>query len=65
MEFKVINGIIEEPTGGAHTNPDETAKRIKEVLVSELDNLCKRNPMALVRYRNQKILKLGHWNENN
>ncbi|MDR2900574.1 MAG: acetyl-CoA carboxylase carboxyltransferase subunit alpha [Treponema sp.] len=65
MEFKVINGIIEEPKGGAHTNPDETAKRIKEVLVRELDDLCKRNPAALVRYRNQKILKLGHWNESN
>jgi acetyl-CoA carboxylase carboxyl transferase subunit alpha len=64
LGFKVINGIIDEPEGGAQTNPDETAKRIKEVLVRELDNLCKRNPMALVRYRNQKILKLGHWNEN-
>jgi acetyl-CoA carboxylase carboxyl transferase subunit alpha len=63
LEFKVINGIIDEPEGGAHTNPDETAKRIKEVLVRELDNLCRRNPMALVRYRNQKILKLGHWGE--
>ncbi len=64
LEFKVINGIIDEPEGGAHTNPDETAKRIKEVLVRELDDLCGRNPAALVRYRNQKILKLGHWNEN-
>lgn len=65
LEFKVINGIIDEPEGGAHTNPDETAKRIKEVLVRELDDLCGRNPAALVRYRNQKILKLGHWNESN
>jgi acetyl-CoA carboxylase carboxyl transferase subunit alpha len=64
LGFKVINGIINEPEGGAQTNPDETAQRIKDVLVQQLDDLCKRNPVALVRYRNQKILKLGHWGEN-
>ncbi len=64
LEFKVINGIIEEPEEGAHTDPGETARRIKAILVRELDDLCQRTPAALVRYRNQKILKLGHWNEN-
>jgi len=63
LNFKVINGIIPEPAGGAHTDPDAAAKIIKEILVKDLDELCGRNPDVLVRYRNQKIRKIGHWNE--
>ena len=63
LDFKVINGIIPEPSGGAHTDPDLTAKNIKEILVKDLDDICSRNPEVLVRYRNQKIRKIGHWNE--
>ncbi|MDR0465287.1 MAG: acetyl-CoA carboxylase carboxyltransferase subunit alpha [Treponema sp.] len=64
LDFKVINGIIPEPPGGAHTDPDWTAKAIKEILVKDLNDICGRNPEVLVRYRNQKIRKIGHWNEN-
>jgi acetyl-CoA carboxylase carboxyl transferase subunit alpha len=63
LEFKVINSIINEPPGGAHTDPDAAAAIIKRLLVKELDDLCGRNPSVLVRYRNQKIRKAGHWNE--
>jgi len=63
LEFKVINGVIPEPPGGAHIDPDWTAKVIKETLVKDLDDICARDPEVLVRYRNQKIRKIGHWNE--
>ena len=63
LDFKVINGIIPEPPGGAHTDPDSTARTIKEILVKDLSDICGRNPEVLVRYRNQKIRKIGHWNE--
>ncbi|MCL2277517.1 MAG: acetyl-CoA carboxylase carboxyltransferase subunit alpha [Treponema sp.] len=63
LDFKVINGIIPEPPGGAHTDPDWTAKVIKDILVNDLNDICGRNPEVLVRYRNQKIRKIGHWNE--
>jgi acetyl-CoA carboxylase carboxyl transferase subunit alpha len=63
LEFKVINGIIPEPPGGAHTDPDTTAKTIKEILVKDLNDICSREPEVLVRYRNQKIRKIGHWDE--
>jgi hypothetical protein len=39
------------------------AALIKKILVKGLDDLCARNPAVLVRYRNQKIRKVGHWNE--
>ena len=63
LDFKVINGVVPEPAGGAHTNPDTAAESIKKILVKELKDLCTRNPSVLVRYRNQKIRKIGHWNE--
>ncbi|MCL2441391.1 MAG: acetyl-CoA carboxylase carboxyltransferase subunit alpha [Treponema sp.] len=63
LAFKVINGIIPEPAGGAHIDPDATAKSIKDILVKDLDDICSRNPSVLVRYRNQKIRTIGHWNE--
>jgi acetyl-CoA carboxylase carboxyl transferase subunit alpha len=63
LEFKVINGVIPEPPGGAHTDPAAAARLVKETLVRETAYLSSRNPAVLVRYRNQKIRKIGHWNE--
>jgi acetyl-CoA carboxylase carboxyl transferase subunit alpha len=59
----VINGIIAEPPGGAHTDPNASAAAIKEILLKDIEDLSGRNPSVLVRYRNQKIRKIGHWNE--
>lgn len=63
LDFRVINGVIPEPPGGAHTDPDAAARTIRDILIRDLDDLCGRNPSVLVRYRNQKIRKIGHWNE--
>jgi acetyl-CoA carboxylase carboxyl transferase subunit alpha len=63
LEFKVVNGVIPEPPGGAHTNPDAAATLIKEILTQDIRDLSTRNPSVLVRYRNQKIRKTGLWNE--
>ena len=64
MAFNVINGIIKEPPGGAHTDPDASAAAIKEILIRDIEDLLPRNPEVLVRYRNQKIRTIGHWYEN-
>jgi len=63
LHFNIINGIIKEAPGGAHTDPDACAAQIKEILVRDLADLQSRNPEVLVRYRNQKILKVGSWSE--
>jgi acetyl-CoA carboxylase carboxyl transferase subunit alpha len=63
LEFKVINGIIGETGGGAHQDPEGMAKTLKELLVREVDDLARRNPSVLVRYRNQKIRRIGHFHE--
>ena len=64
LAFNVINGVIAEPPGGAHMECDATAASIKEILLKDITDLSSRNPSVLVRYRNQKIRKIGHWNEN-
>jgi len=64
MNFNVINGVIHEPPGGAQTDPAATAASIKKILLKDIADLQSRNTAVLVRYRNQKIRKIGHWNEN-
>ena len=61
--FNVINDVISEPSGGAHTDTDTLAASIKKILLKDIIDLKSRNPSVLVRYRNQKIRKVGHWNE--
>lgn len=63
LELKVCNGIIGEPAGGAHLDPKATSKAIREVIIKDLKDLMPRNPAVLVRYRNQKIRKFGHFTE--
>jgi len=63
LEFNLINGVIPEPKAGAHTDVDETAKNIKEVLVRDISQLCSHTPEALVRYRNLKIKRIGLFSE--
>ncbi len=61
--LKVCNGVIKEPTGGAHLDPAASSAAIKDVIVRDLKDLMPRNPAVLVRYRNQKIRKFGHYVE--
>ncbi|MCL2319753.1 MAG: acetyl-CoA carboxylase carboxyltransferase subunit alpha [Treponema sp.] len=63
LAFKLVNGVISEPSGGAHTDPVAAAASIKKILLKDIADLNDRNPAVLVRYRNQKIRKTGHWNE--
>lgn len=62
-DLKICNGIIEEPKGGAHLDPSAACASIKDVIVRDLADLMPRNPAVLVRYRNQKIRKFGHFAE--
>ena len=63
LELKLCNGILKEPVGGAHLDQAESSRLIKEVIVRDLEDLMPRNPAVLVRYRNLKIRKFGHFTE--
>ena len=38
-ELGLVDKIVREPTGGAHRNPTQMAKRLKAVLLNELNAL--------------------------
>ena len=63
MAFNVIDGIIKEPPGGAHTDPAACAAAIKEILIKDITDLERQDPKMLVSNRNQKIRAIGQWQE--
>lgn len=59
LGFGIIDGIIPEPKGGAHTDPAKTCIAVKEVLVRELEALCTQNTRTLLDNRYQKYRSMG------
>ncbi|HXG13242.1 MAG TPA: acetyl-CoA carboxylase carboxyltransferase subunit alpha [Gemmataceae bacterium] len=50
-QLGVIEDIVPEPPGGAHTDPDATARYLKAVLVRHLRELLPKDPGKLVEER--------------
>jgi acetyl-CoA carboxylase carboxyl transferase subunit alpha len=59
LELGVIDGIVPEPEGGAHTNPDEAARLLGESLRESLEELESFAPEDLRRRRRAKFRSLG------
>jgi acetyl-CoA carboxylase carboxyl transferase subunit alpha len=60
-EFALIDGIIPEPSGGAHEDPDGAARNLHDVLRSSLDVLSSESPDELVQQRYDKFRKMGNF----
>jgi acetyl-CoA carboxylase carboxyl transferase subunit alpha len=63
FEMRVIDEIIPEPEGGAHTDHDAAAKAVQETLNRNIEELRKLRPERLIRRRRQKYLRMGQWSE--
>jgi len=63
FELRVIDEILPEPIGGAHSDHAATAATLKETLSRHLDELRKLKPERLVRKRREKFLRMGQFNE--
>ncbi|HEY5545704.1 MAG TPA: acetyl-CoA carboxylase carboxyltransferase subunit alpha [Gemmatimonadaceae bacterium] len=63
QDLKVIDEIIPEPVGGAHTNHEATAAALQESLIRNLEDLRRHKPDKLVRRRREKFLRMGQWAE--
>jgi acetyl-CoA carboxylase alpha subunit len=59
LELGVIDGIVPEPEGGAHTNHDEAARLLGESLQEALEDLEPVSPDDLKRRRRAKFRSLG------
>ncbi len=63
LDLGVIDEILPEPLGGAHTNHEVAAKTLQEALVRNLDELRRLKPDKLVRRRREKYLRMGRVSE--
>lgn len=60
-ELNIIDGIIKEPLGGAHRDPDKSAQSVKKQILESLKRLKKQKPEKLVENRIQKYSSMGEW----
>ncbi len=63
LEMGIIDRIVEEPIGGAHSDHDQAAAIVKKVIKEELDQLLKIPIQQLVTNRVEKYSKMGTWKE--
>jgi len=62
-ELGLIDGVIPEPAGGAHTNPGATTKRVTRQVQLAIGELEKLDPHERLRLRHEKYLRMGRWSE--
>ncbi len=63
LEQNVIDRIVPEPLGGAHTDTKQMYDIMKNVLSEELEDLMKVEVEQLVRMRKEKFYSKGVWVE--
>jgi acetyl-CoA carboxylase carboxyl transferase subunit alpha len=59
----VVDDILDEPMGGAHTDWAASARVVAEALRRHFEDLSSRSPQDLVRERLEKYRKMGRWQE--
>lgn len=63
LSNKLIDGIIEEPLGGAHNNPEEMYVLMKAALESHINELKKLDSETLINQRIGKFSAMGAYEE--
>ncbi|NWF75769.1 MAG: acetyl-CoA carboxylase carboxyltransferase subunit alpha [Nitrospirae bacterium] len=63
LNFKIIDGIIPEPLGGAHRDPEGMAKKIIEYILAAIEELSAKSINKLLEERYKKYRRIGMFNE--
>ena len=63
LELNVIDKIIPEPPGGAHSNPDKSAEIVKNAILEELEKYTQIPVPQLVEQRIQKYREMGVYSQ--
>ncbi len=63
FKFDIVDSIIPEPSGGAHTDPDAAADSLKTAVVAQLEQLGGLTSDALRAARYAKFRKFGEFTE--
>lgn len=61
-KLKLIDEIVREPSGGAHTNRDKTFEIVKNKISMQYEDLKKLSPKDLVKARMEKYADMGVFN---
>ncbi len=61
--FGLVDDVIAEPTGGAHTDPETTAATLKTYLVKTLGSLIGLDADTRINQRIDKLSKMGFYDE--
>ena len=59
LGFKIIDGIIPEPLGGAHRNPEAVAKNISEIIMQSIEELGSKSGGKLTDERYKRLRRIG------
>ena len=54
FRLEIIDTVVPEPPGGAHTNPDEAARQLRRILVSEMTTLQAKSTKKILKDRYKK-----------
>lgn len=63
LAFGVIDRVIEEPRGGAHTHPEHAARQVRVAIAEALAELAQIAPNDRRRQRRERFRRLGVWRE--
>lgn len=63
LSMGIVDEIIPEPLGGAHKNPAEAGKNLKEAIIRNLKPLMKLTPDQLLEERYQRFRNYGQFIE--
>ena len=63
LKFDIIDGVVKEPMGGAHYDPQMTANNLKQMLLSNLDEMANMSAQELKDDRYSKFRRMGVFNE--
>jgi acetyl-CoA carboxylase carboxyl transferase subunit alpha len=63
LELKLVDDIVPEPLGGAHTDGDATAATLRDTLLKHLEQLLQLTPEDRLKQRYEKFRAYGHFIE--
>jgi acetyl-CoA carboxylase carboxyl transferase subunit alpha len=63
LSNKLVDGVIKEPLGGAHMNPNQAFKTVRKEILKQADALLKMDPSERVSTRIDKFCAMGVINE--
>ncbi|MDP6776436.1 MAG: acetyl-CoA carboxylase carboxyltransferase subunit alpha [Candidatus Latescibacteria bacterium] len=63
LELGIIDGIVPEPFGGAHRNPEETVGHLGQAVTEAFEQLSQVPSDELVSRRIEKFRQMGIWEE--